>query len=81
MDRMSEFLPLRLSPGDDLRRTLEELVASSGAGSAFVLSGIGSLGDARLRFADEATETRLGGPFEIVSIAGSCLGGLELHVL
>jgi len=44
-------LPLRLTPGQDLREALEAAVRAQGCQAAFVLSGIGSLVDARIRFA------------------------------
>ena len=42
------YLPVRLSPGDDLRRALEREAAAALAGSAFVVAGIGSLSGASL---------------------------------
>ena len=77
-----EVLPLRLNPGDDLRRALEEIVrAQVKPCGAFVISGIGSLVDGRLRFADEASEALVAGPLEIVSIAGSVTSdGTHLHM-
>ncbi|HBU19215.1 PPC domain-containing DNA-binding protein, partial [Hydrogenophaga sp.] len=44
-------LPIRLTPGQDLREALEAAVRAQGCQAAFVLSGIGSLVDARIRFA------------------------------
>lgn len=76
-----DILPVRLSPGDDLRRAFEGLVRGTEQPSAFVLSGIGSLVDARLRFAGEAEETLIAGPLEIVSLAGSITpDGAHLHM-
>lgn len=76
------MLPVRLAPGDDLRRSLEDIVrAQAEPCGAFVISGIGSLGDARRRFADEAIEVLVPGPLEIVSIAGSITpDGAHLHM-
>jgi predicted DNA-binding protein with PD1-like motif len=76
-----EFLPIRLSPGADLRRALEEAAGGQGPGSAFVVAGIGSLIDARLRYAGETAECQLAGPWEIVSLSGT-LGpsGAHLHM-
>jgi uncharacterized protein len=72
-----DLLPLRLSPGDDLRRALEE----AGAGGAFVVSGMGSLIDVRLRFAGAPEATLLAGDFEILSIAGAITAdGAHLHM-
>ena len=44
----SSFWPLRLIPGDDLRRALEEAVHARGLSAAFVVAGIGSLRQTRL---------------------------------
>lgn len=72
------YIPIRLAPGVDLRRALEE--AATGL-SAFVISGIGSLHGARLRFAGEDAETQLAGNFEIVSLSGSLApNGAHLHM-
>jgi predicted DNA-binding protein with PD1-like motif len=73
--------PLRLPPGSDLRRELEATLAGDATRSAFVLSGIGSLVDARLRLADAAEEMTLPGPLEILTLAGSITAdGAHLHV-
>lgn len=77
-----EPFPLRLPPGADLRRALEQAAAGQQAvASAFVVAGIGSLVDARLRFADAATETTIAGPLEILSLSGTLsAGGAHLHM-
>ena len=76
-----QFLPIRLSPGADLRRGLEEIVGSQGTDSAFVVTGIGSLVAARLRYAGEAKECTLAGPLEVVSVSGSLSPmGAHLHM-
>jgi uncharacterized protein len=76
-----EFQPIRLSPGADLRRALEEAIGNQGLDSAFVVAGIGSLTDASLRYAGEAREIQLKGPLELVSLSGSlCPSGAHLHM-
>ncbi len=75
------LLPIRLHPGDDLRRLLVEMVIERDAGPAFVLSGIGSLVDAQLRFADAADASHIDGPLEIISLSGSVTpAGAHLHM-
>ncbi len=64
-------LPLRLSPGQDLRTALEATVQSQNCRAAFVLSGIGSLSTAGLRFAGADQPERLTGDMEILSLSGS----------
>lgn len=73
-----DFRPLRLPPGADLRRALEELARVDGA--AFVVAGIGSLMDLRLRFAGEPAATLLDGPWELLTLSGSLTAsGAHLH--
>ncbi len=74
-------LPLRLHPGSDLRRSLEEAALHAGLTSAFVVSGIGSLADVVLRYADADVETQLAGAFEIVGLSGTLSpDGAHLHM-
>lgn len=72
-----DLLPLRLSPGDDLRRSLEQAAVPG----AFVIAGIGSLVDVQLRFAGAPVATLLSGDFEMISIAGAITpDGAHLHM-
>lgn len=74
-------LPLRLHPGDDLRRALEAAVAAQGVRAAFVLSGIGSLRPARLRLAGAEQTIELAGDTELLTLAGSIApGASHLHL-
>ncbi|TES74194.1 DNA-binding protein [Burkholderia cepacia] len=73
--------PLRLSPGDDLRRSIEEALRPHGAHAAFVIQGIGSLSGAQLRFAGVDQPTELRGDLEILTLAGSVSpDGAHLHM-
>jgi uncharacterized protein len=65
------LLPIRLKPGDDLRRAIEAAVAAQDCGAAFVVSGIGSLSTTRLRLAGANEPTDIAGDVEILSLAGS----------
>jgi predicted DNA-binding protein with PD1-like motif len=72
--------PIRLLPGQDVRRALEAAVAAQGCDAAFVLSGIGSLGEAEVRFAGRAQAQRVAGDLEILTLAGTLgAGGSHLH--
>ena len=64
-------LPIRLTPGQDLRAALEAAVQSHHCRAAFVLSGIGSLSTAGLRFAGAEQPTRLTGDMEILTLSGT----------
>ena len=65
---LPNLLPLRLPPGADLRLSLESHCKAGDAGGYFVLSGIGSLHDPRIRFAGEDEARVLRGPFEVVDV-------------
>jgi len=73
-------LPLRLSPGDDLRAALSDAVAAQGVEAAFVVAGIGSLREARLRFAGRDELQHTVGDLEILTLSGTLgAGGAHLH--
>ena len=74
-------IPLRLKPGSDLRSALEAAADAAGGISAFVVCGIGSLSDARMRFAGALSETLVRGEVEIVSLSGTLTpDGAHLHM-
>jgi predicted DNA-binding protein with PD1-like motif len=64
-------LPIRLTPGQDVRAALEAAMQSQNCRAAFVLSGIGSLSTAGLRFAGAGQPERLTGDMEILSLSGT----------
>lgn len=73
-------LPLRLQPGADLRRALEETISQHGSSAAFVLAGVGSLRQARLRLAGKDQPDTLDGNLEILTLAGTVSrDGAHLH--
>ena len=75
------YLPLRLPPGSDLRRELEQAATQIDGGSGFVVSGIGSLSEGRLRFAGAQVECVVAGPLEVLSVSGSITpDGAHLHM-
>jgi predicted DNA-binding protein with PD1-like motif len=73
--------PLRLSPGDDVRVAVEDVLRQHGWHAAFVIQGIGSLSVAQLRFAGIDAPTELRGDLEILTLAGSVSpDGAHLHM-
>lgn len=66
-----QTLPIRLTPGQDLRQALEAAVRGQHCRATFVLSGIGSLSTAGLRFAGAEQPQRLVGDMEILSLSGT----------
>lgn len=72
---------LRLHPGDDLRAALDAALKHRGAEAAFVVSGIGSLGGAHIRYAGAETAAVLEGDLEILTLSGTLsLDGAHLHI-
>jgi predicted DNA-binding protein with PD1-like motif len=77
----SALLPLRLDPGSDLKQAIEAAARRHGIEAAFVVSGIGSLSRAAVRFANAPAATLLEGPFEILTLQGSVApDGAHLHI-
>ena len=72
---------LRLSPGDDLKYCLQTFTESRAIAAGCILTTVGSLQQASLRFAGQDSETILAGRFEIVSLVGTLSrDGLHLHL-
>jgi predicted DNA-binding protein with PD1-like motif len=71
----------RLHPGQDLKDSLADWTAKSNIQAGFILTAVGSLTVATLRFAGGDEAQRLEGRFEIVSLVGTLSpDGLHLHM-
>jgi len=76
-----KVVPLRLQPGNDLRRSLEAWMAEQQEQAGCVISAAGSLSVAQLRFAGAAEATAIRGDLEILSLSGTLSpGGAHLHI-
>lgn len=74
-------LPLRLTPKADLRTALEHAVSSHSCHAAFIISGIGSLSQTRLRRAGSTGVDTITGDVEILTLAGTIsANGAHLHM-
>jgi predicted DNA-binding protein with PD1-like motif len=74
-------VPLRLSPGDDLRQALETWMALQQEQAGCVISAVGSLSLAQLRFAAMDEVTRIHADLEILNLSGTLSGdGAHLHI-
>ncbi len=73
---------LRLIPGDDPYLKLESFVNEKKLRAVIILTGVGSLTKASIRYANDPKATVLDGPFEIVSLTGtlSAQGGSHIHI-
>jgi uncharacterized protein len=75
---------LRLITGDDLRVALEsafaELSRTHGIAAACIVSAVGSLSQANLRYADKAGGSEVNGPLELLMLSGTLsVDGAHLH--
>ncbi len=72
---------LRLNPHQDLKQGLKEFVAAKQIQAGFILSAIGSLQKATIRFANQATADVLDGKFELLTLNGTLsVNGSHLHM-
>jgi len=76
-----KVVPLRLTPGDDLRQVLENWMGHQREQAGCVISAVGSLSVAQLRFAGAAEATTIRGDLEILSLSGTLSpDGSHLHI-
>ena len=71
----------RLKPGDDLRAGIEAFAKQENIQAGWVMTGVGSLVQTHLRFANQPNGTKANGHFEIVSLTGTVsVNGCHLHL-
>ena len=76
-----KVIPLRLPPGADLRQALEAWMGEQQEQAACLISAVGSLSVAQLRFAGAAEATAIHGELEILSLSGTLSpDGAHLHL-
>jgi predicted DNA-binding protein with PD1-like motif len=76
-----KIFALRLKPEQDLRQSLKNFTQAQNIKSGFILTAIGSLKQATIRFADRNVSTVLNEKFEILSLNGTIANtGVHLHI-
>ncbi|HEY9786741.1 MAG TPA: PPC domain-containing DNA-binding protein [Candidatus Obscuribacterales bacterium] len=78
-ENIPETIVRRLQPGEDLKQSIQELIESSRLSAGVIVSLVGSLRRAGLRFADAKEARIVDGPFEIVAATGT-LGCGKMHI-
>jgi len=72
---------LRLHPGQDLQKEIFAFAKAQNLRAAAIVTCVGSLKTATVRFANQPEGTSLTGPFEIVSLVGAFTrDGGHLHI-
>jgi uncharacterized protein len=71
----------RLKPGEDVRGFLEDFTEQEKIEAAFIVTGVGSLTQATIRFASQNKPARMTGHFEITSLVGTLSkNGSHVHI-
>ena len=72
---------IRLKPNQDLRKSLKEFTVQQDIKAGFILTAIGSLKQATIRFANQNNSTVLNDKFEILALNGTiATTGIHLHI-
>jgi predicted DNA-binding protein with PD1-like motif len=72
---------IRLKPDEDLRQSLGQFVQQNNIQAGFILTAVGSLKQATLRFASQNYSQVFKQQFEIVSLVGTLsTHGLHIHI-
>lgn len=81
VEEKMKIFALRLKPNMDLKESLRNFVSLNNIKSGFILTTVGSLKQARLRFADQSNSKVFKKKFEIVSLVGTLsTSGIHLHI-
>lgn len=76
-----EVFALRLKPNMDLKESLRNFVNLNNIKAGFILTAVGSLKQAKIRFANQSNSTIVNKKFEIVSLVGTLANnGIHLHI-
>jgi predicted DNA-binding protein with PD1-like motif len=78
---MMKVFAIRLKPNEDLRQSLKNFAIEHNIKAGFILSAIGSLKKATIRFANRENSTVLEDKFEILTLSGTiAIAGVHLHI-
>jgi len=76
-----KLFTFRLTPGTDLKHELEAFAAREKLDAAFIITCVGSLTVAAIRFAGKSDTASVAGPLEITSLTGTfSIHGSHFHI-
>lgn len=77
-----KLLSIRLKPGQDLKQELKNFVLDQQIQAGLILTAIGSLQKATIRYANQPNSSVLTEKFEILSLNGTLsMHGMHLHIV
>lgn len=77
----AEMFAFRLLPGQDLKTEIEKKVKEKNWKAVAIVSCVGSLESAGIRFANQKEANKIPGSLEIVSLSGTLgFGGTHIHI-
>jgi uncharacterized protein len=72
---------IRLKPGQDLKKALIDFVREKKITASWIVSGIGSLTQSNIRYANQSAANMQKGYFEILSLSGTMsIHGSHIHI-
>lgn len=81
MQASDKTYAFRLKPGQDLKASIDSFVQAHQLEAAWVQTGVGSLTEYHIRFANQPNGTKGAGHFEIVSLVGTLsVNGSHIHI-
>lgn len=81
LSQLMQPFAIRFKPDQDLKQCLQAFVLEHQMQAGYVLSAIGSLKQATIRFADQPTSSVLSEKLEILALNGTLsVHGLHLHI-
>lgn len=81
MQASEKTYAFRLKPGQDLKASIDSFVKEHQLEAAWIQTGVGSLTDYHIRFANQPNGVKDSGHFEIVSLVGTLsINGSHIHI-
>lgn len=81
MQQDTQVYAIRLKPGEDLQKGIQQLVAEKQIKAGWIAAAVGSLTQYSIRFANQPNASKSEGHFEIVSLSGTVsTNGSHLHI-
>lgn len=79
--KLSRIETIRLKPGEDIYTSLQDYIERENIEAAYIITTVGSLTEASIRYANQKEASLIKGYFEITSLVGTLsMHGSHLHI-